>query len=195
LASSSPRKSADTAERTLDVAERLVQIRGYNGFSYADIAAELDVTKASLHYHYRGKAELGQALIARYSARFALALESIDREASDARGKLDAYVNIYSGVLRGDRMCLCGMLAAEYETLPKPMGEAVARFFQDNETWLTSVFAQGQADGSLSAGITPSQAAQMILSGLEGAMLIARTDGGLPRFQASAGSLVDALTA
>jgi TetR/AcrR family transcriptional regulator, transcriptional repressor for nem operon len=195
LASSSPRKSADTAERTLDVAERLVQIRGYNGFSYADIAAELDVTKASLHYHYRGKAELGQALIARYSARFALALESIDRDATDARARLDAYVNIYSAVLRGDRMCLCGMLAAEYETLPKPMGEAVARFFQDNETWLTNVFAQGQAAGSLSASMTPSQAAQMILSGLEGTMLIARTDGGLPRFQASARSLLDALTA
>jgi len=195
LASSSPRKSADTAERTLDVAERLVQIRGYNGFSYADIAAELDITKASLHYHYRGKAELGQALIARFSARFALALESIDRDATDARAKLDAYVNIYSAVLRGDRMCLCGMLAAEYETLPKPMGEAVARFFQDNETWLTNVFAQGQAAGSLSASMTPSQAAQMILSGLEGTMLIARTEGGLPRFQASARSLLDALTA
>lgn len=195
MASSSPRKSADTAERTLDVAERLVQIRGYNGFSYADIAAELDITKASLHYHYRGKAELGQALIARFSARFALALESIDRDATDARAKLDAYVNIYSAVLRGDRMCLCGMLAAEYETLPKPMGEAVARFFQDNETWLTNVFAQGQAAGSLSASMTPSQAAQMILSGLEGTMLIARTEGGLPRFQASARSLLDALTA
>jgi TetR/AcrR family transcriptional repressor of nem operon len=195
MASSSPRKSADTAERTLDVAERLVQIRGYNGFSYGDIAAELDVTKASLHYHYRGKAELGQALIARYSARFASALETIDRDATNARAKLDAYINIYSGVLRGDRMCLCGMLAAEYETLPKPMGEAVAHFFQDNETWLTNVLAQGQADGSLSASITPNQAAQMILSGLEGAMLIARTDGGLPRFQASAGYLLDTLTA
>jgi TetR/AcrR family transcriptional repressor of nem operon len=195
MASSSPRKSADTAERTLDAAERLVQIRGYNGFSYADIAAELDVTKASLHYHYRSKAELGQALIARYSARFASALETIDLDATNARAKLAAYVNIYSAVLSGDRMCLCGMLAAEYETLPKPMGEAVARFFQDNETWLTNIFAQGQADGSLSASTTANQAAQMILSGLEGAMLIARTDGGLPRFQASAGHLLETLTA
>ena len=55
----------DTAARILDVAERLVQTRGFNGFSYADVASELDVTKASLHYHFPGKAELGQALIAR----------------------------------------------------------------------------------------------------------------------------------
>ena len=61
---------SDTAARILDVAERLVQLRGFNGFSYADIAAELHITKASLHYHYAGKAELGRALIERYAERF-----------------------------------------------------------------------------------------------------------------------------
>ena len=58
---------ADTASRILDVAERLVQLSGFNGFSYADVAAELRITKASLHYHFAGKAELGEALIARYA--------------------------------------------------------------------------------------------------------------------------------
>lgn len=194
MASSSPQKSADTAELTLDVAEHLVQVRGFNGFSYADIADELSISKASLHYHFRSKAQLGQALIERYGARFAEALERIDRDAGNARAKLEAYVNIYARVLRGDRMCLCGMLAAEYETLPKAMADAVAGFFRDNEAWLTKVLAQGRMDGSLSVKVTPSQASQMILSGLEGAMLIARTDGGLRRFQSSAACLIDALT-
>src|SRR2546421_262559 len=54
---------AGTAGRILDVAERLVQLRGFNGFSYGDVASELKVTRASLHYHFHGKAELGQALI------------------------------------------------------------------------------------------------------------------------------------
>ena len=55
-----------TAERILDIAERLLQTRGFTNFSYADIAAELGITKASLHYHFPGKGELGQALISRY---------------------------------------------------------------------------------------------------------------------------------
>ena len=55
-----------TAERILDIAERLVQTRGFTNFSYADIAAELGITKASLHYHFPGKAELGQGGIERY---------------------------------------------------------------------------------------------------------------------------------
>jgi TetR/AcrR family transcriptional repressor of nem operon len=194
MALSSSTTTASTAERTLEVAERLVQVRGFNGFSYADVAAELHITKASLHYHFPGKAELGEALIARYSARFADALERIDRERTDARAKLEAYVSIYSGVLRAKRMCLCGILAAEYETLPKSMRDAVARFFEDNEAWLTNVLAQGRADGSLSFRGTPSDASQMILNGLEGAMLLARTHGGLTRFQSSARQLLDTLT-
>ena len=64
------RGDVDTATRILDVAERLAQMRGFNGFSYADIAAELRITKASLHYHFATKADLGEALIGRYAARF-----------------------------------------------------------------------------------------------------------------------------
>jgi TetR/AcrR family transcriptional repressor of nem operon len=193
MASGVRQTSLSTADRALDVAERLVQIRGFNGVSYADIAEELQITKASLHYHFRSKGELGHALISRYSTRFAAALAEIDREISQPRAKLDAYVEIYTGVLRGDRMCLCGMLAAEYETLPAPMGEAVITFFRDNEAWLGKVVSQGQTDGSLSPRLTPGEASQMILSGLEGAMLLARTYGGVRRFQSSAVRLLEAL--
>src|SRR5690242_7052662 len=110
-----------TAERILDIAERLVQTRGFNSFSYADIANELGITTASLHYHYLGKAELGQALIGRYSDHFSAALDRIDRDTPDARAKLERYAGLYSGVLASQRMCMCGILAAEYQTLPKPM--------------------------------------------------------------------------
>ena len=70
---------------------RLVQVRGYNAFSYADVAAELHLTKAALHYHFAGKAELGEALIARYAARFADALASAESRFKDAPSRLDAY--------------------------------------------------------------------------------------------------------
>ena len=133
-----------TAERILDIAERLVQVRGFNNFSYADIATELGVTKASLHYHFPGKAELGQALITRYSERFSDALDEIDRDLPDARAKLEAYANLYAEVLRGKRMCMCGILAAEYQTLPKPMRSAVIRFFDENQRWLAELLTEGR---------------------------------------------------
>src|SRR5580704_15510452 len=148
-ATRSPRQ-ADTAQRILDVSERLVQSRGFNGISYADVAAGLGITKASLHYHFPGKAELGEALITRYSERFAGALARIDDERPVARDRLEAYVELYADVLNGQRMCLCGMLAAEYETLPASMADAIIRFFDANQAWLTGVLEGGRADGTLS---------------------------------------------
>jgi TetR/AcrR family transcriptional repressor of nem operon len=186
MASKPRRGNADTATRILDVAERLVQSRGFNGFSYADVAAELGITKASLHYHFPGKGELGQALVERYAGRFAAALEEIDTGGGDAPAKLDAYARIYADVLRQKRMCLCGMLAADYDTLPRPMREAVIRFFDANETWLTSVFEQGQAEGSVRLDGSAGEAAQALIGGLEGALLVARPYGEMARFESTA---------
>ncbi len=184
------RESVDTASRILDIAERLVQRRGFNGFSYADVAAELNISKASLHYHFPGKAELGGAVVERYAARFADALKEIDRGGGDAPAKLDAYARIYAKVLRERRMCLCGMLAADYDTLPKPMRAAVLRFFDDNEVWLASVLEQGQQEGTLSTGGSASEAAQAIVGGLEGALLVARPYGDVARFETAAARLL-----
>jgi TetR/AcrR family transcriptional regulator, transcriptional repressor for nem operon len=189
------RAQVDTASQILDVAERLVQIRGFNGFSYADIASELGISKASLHYHFAGKAELGQALVARYAARFAEALEAIDERGDDAVAKLEAYASIYAEVLRDGRMCLCGMLAAEYDTLPKPMRKAIIGFFDDSEAWLTDVLEQGEEEGSLSLEGRARDGAQTIVSGLEGALLVARPYGDVDRFQAAATRLLASLAA
>jgi TetR/AcrR family transcriptional repressor of nem operon len=189
------RAQGDTASQILDVAERLVQIRGFNGFSYADIASELGISKASLHYHFAGKAELGQALVARYAARFAEALEGIDERGDDAVAKLEAYASIYAEVLRDGRMCLCGMLAAEYDTLPKPMKNAIIGFFDDSEAWLTDVLEQGEEEGSLRLEGRARDGAQTIVSGLEGALLVARPYGDVDRFQAAATRLLASLAA
>jgi TetR/AcrR family transcriptional regulator, transcriptional repressor for nem operon len=172
------------------VAEQLVQVRGFNGFSYADVAAELGVTKASLHYHYAGKAELGQALIARYAERFVERLAAIDAEDADASAKLAAYAGLYGDVLRGRRMCLCGMLAAEYETLPEPIRETVVAFFDDNETWLEGVLEQGRTEGDLRFDASARDTARMIIAGLEGAMLVARPYSDIERFQTAAATLL-----
>ena len=179
-----PATRTGTAERMLDLAERLVQTRGFNGFSYADIASALGVTKASLHYHFPTKADLGRRLIERYSEVFATALAAIDESSDDARAKLRAYVDIYTGVLRNDRLCLCGMLAADYATLPDPMKSAVARFFEMNERWLTSVLEQGRAAGVLRFAGPPLDVARLLVGSLEGAMLVARSFGEVSRFQA-----------
>ena len=188
------RRSKDTATRILDSAERLVQVRGFNGFSYADVASELGVTTASLHYHFPGKTELGRALIERYAERFAEALAEIETREAEAPARLAAYAGLYADVLRGRRMCLCGMLAAEHGTLAEPIRDRVIAFFDDNEAWLQRVIDGGRADGSVPPGAASREAARLIMSALEGAMLVARPYGDVDRFDAAASSLLATVT-
>jgi len=191
--SDAPTRGKDTAQRILDVAERLVQHRGFNAFSYADIAEELGITKASVHHHFAGKAELGEALISRYASTFAASLAAIDDEVPGAPAKLRAYTCLYADVLRHRRMCLCGMLAAEYQALPKAICDAIIVFFEDNETWLKGVLQQGRAERTLSFQGAPKEMARVLVSGLEGAMLVARLHAEPSYLQAVAASLLAGL--
>jgi TetR/AcrR family transcriptional regulator, transcriptional repressor for nem operon len=179
-----PRTAAATA--ILDVAEQLAQTRGYNGFSYADVAAQLGVTKASLHYHFPSKAQLGSALIDRYQTTFGEALRAIDGKTKDPAEKLERYVDLYDSVLRNDRMCLCGMLAAEYSTLPAAMQAALTSFFDSNERWLTAVLQSGVERGALVLAGAANARARVLLGALEGALLVARSYRDPARFRSAA---------
>jgi TetR/AcrR family transcriptional regulator, transcriptional repressor for nem operon len=180
----------DTAGRILDVAEHLVQTRGFNAFSYADIAAALNITKASLHYHFPTKARLGERLVERYQIGFLAALARIDENHDDPGAKLQAYVGIYTDVLDNDRMCLCGMLAADYATLPETIKSRVRQFFEANEIWLTHLLQRGRARKSLTFPGSPVENARYLVSTLEGAMLLARSCEDASRFHSAAARIL-----
>jgi TetR/AcrR family transcriptional repressor of nem operon len=185
--------TSGTPARVLDTAERLLQVQGYNGFSYGDVADELGITRAALHYHYKGKAELGEALIVRYRDRFNAALADLDEAPVDATARLDGYAALYADVLSRQRMCLCGMLAAEYQTLPAGMQREVTTFFEQNTAWLTTVLERGREERTLRFAGAAEDAAAMVLGALEGALLICRMDGSVDRFRATATRLLDGL--
>jgi len=178
------------ADGILDTAERLAQTRGFNGFSYADVAAQLSVTKASLHYHFPSKADLGLALIERYSLTFTKALATIDAHTNDAGEKLKRYVRLYDDVMCSQRMCLCGMLAAEYATLPVPMQDELRHFFDANERWLADVLEQGRRAGRLTFRESAKKRALAVLGALEGAMLVARAYNDVRRFRSTAAQVL-----
>jgi TetR/AcrR family transcriptional regulator, transcriptional repressor for nem operon len=160
-----------------------VQTRGFHGFSYGDIAGGLGITRAALHYHYRGKAELGAALIDRYHGRFRDRLAEIDATNASCAERLRSYVGIYRNVFGDGRMCLCGMLAAEFVTLDEPLREALLAFFDTNYGWLADTLRAGRDAGEITFAGKPSETAELLVSTLEGAMLLNRPTGNLHRFE------------
>lgn len=168
-----------TAEQILDLAEMLIQTRGYSAFSYQDIADALGITKASIHYHFASKTDLGIAVVDRYVERFGAAFLAISQDQSQpSMAMLDFYIEPYFGYARTpDHVCLCGALAGEILALPPELRARVDRFFRAHQTWLTGLLKRGSARGEFTLAAPASKMARLIFGALQGALLVKRATG------------------
>jgi TetR/AcrR family transcriptional repressor of nem operon len=188
--------ASPTAARILDLAEGLIQTRGYEAFSYTDISAPLNIRNASIHYHFPSKGDLTWAVASRYRQAFHARLKRLETEHPEPAPRLMGYVRLFQEALReGDHMCLYGMLASTSATLPERVRNEVNGFFADQEAWLARLLGEGRTRGAFQFEGKPDETAGALLAGLEGAMLVARSRREVRHFTQVALRLVDALTA
>ena len=191
---------SDTAERLLDVAQGLVQQRGFNAFSFRDLSRDLGITNAAIHYHFPTKAALGNALVARYARNFQASLVAIDQAEGNAVERLAGFVGIYTKALQAGRFCLCGMLASDAITLPEDVLKEVRNFFSATESWLSGVLEMGRSNNTLQFDLPAQEEAQLVLATVEGAMLTAwplRSDdavAAIKQFEQVSGRMIRMLT-
>jgi TetR/AcrR family transcriptional regulator, transcriptional repressor for nem operon len=174
-----PKQRSDTSEQILDLAETLIQTRGYSAFSYQDIADSLGIRKASIHYHFPSKADLGIAVVDRYVSRFGAALTALAQDESrSSAAMLDFYVEPYLGfAMTPDRVCLCGALSGEIPAVPGELRLRVDAFFRTHQDWLTKILERGVARGEFALAASPAKVARFLFSALQGALLVKRTSG------------------
>ncbi|MBC3930277.1 TetR/AcrR family transcriptional regulator [Undibacterium curvum] len=164
-----------TAERVVDAAEGLIQARGYNGFSYDDVARLVGIKKPSIHHHFATKSELAAVVAQRYTHRFKELLLQIEGSSVKAAERLSAYAALFEKTFSTDKhLCVCGMLGAESSSLPEIVNHEVQRFFDANLDWLTQIADDGQRAGQLTSKLSPQSIAETYLSLLEGAMVVGR---------------------
>jgi len=153
-------------ERLLEAAERRARTAGYHGFSFRDVAADVGVKSASVHYHFPTKSDLGAALVGRYLSRAKLRLGD-PNGLSPAEAVARVVALFQDALLVDDRMCLCGLFGAERDALPPAVAEATAEFFK----WLLTFLEAAKVERP---GMpTPAQ----IIAQLEGGLILARTLG------------------
>src|SRR5215216_7239977 len=115
----------ENSRRTiLNLAESLLQEKGFNGFSYAHLAAELGVKNAAIHYHFPTKEDLACAVIQRYRDRFQLWINNSRIRNLSPQEKLDWFFSIYTDTrLDNGKVCLAGSLETEFTSLPDALRE------------------------------------------------------------------------
>jgi TetR/AcrR family transcriptional repressor of nem operon len=181
---------SDTRERILGSAQMLAQQRGFNAFSYADIAQAVGVRKASIHHHFPSKDDLELALVQRYRQQFSGQLERIDREESTAFGRLRGYAGLYRSTLQGGAICLCGMMASDIQALPEQLRRPLRAFFDEQAGWLAGALDAGRKNGEfVFLGPAPRRA-QLVLAALQGGLIIAHASHDVPLFDALLDDLV-----
>jgi len=177
---------SDTKTALLDLAEYTVRSRGFDGFSYADLANAFGIRKASIHYHFPTKANLSEALIERYQTRFQCRLTDIASANATAGARLRALVALYREALHeGQTVCLCVAFSSSRESLSETVISRLGMFRSMVLQWITAVFELGQTDNTILALHQPKQEAHATLAMLEGAHIAARAEQDITLFDAA----------
>jgi TetR/AcrR family transcriptional regulator, transcriptional repressor for nem operon len=171
-------RNTNTKRAIMDLAETFIQEKGFNGFSYAHIAKELDVKNAAIHYHFPTKEELACAVIQRYRDRFQLWINNARVKDLSPQEKLDWFFSIYTNT-RADngKVCLAGSLETEFNSLPAALQAQTEGLTRELLNWLQITLQEGREAGVFHFSGDPANKAALILSSLQGGLQMARALG------------------
>ena len=184
-------------DKIMDIAQELVQTRGFHGFSFRDISDKVGIRTASIHYYFPTKGDLGGAMLARIQSGFNAALEQIDQDCERSEDKLYRFASIFMDTFGvGDRLCPFCMFATAQETVPEPVRQQVMAFWDLGEQWLTRVIEEGRLRGDWRTDLEDSALiARTFISALEGAMVTSRAYRDPQRLRRTADYLIKRLKA
>ncbi|GLR61387.1 MULTISPECIES: TetR/AcrR family transcriptional regulator [Rhizobium] len=162
----------DMREAVMSAARATVQAHGYNALSFRELAKEVGIKSASVHYHFPTKGALGAALARRYTEDGAAYLTELLATSENATWCMDRYTEIFRSALANDnRMCLCGIMSAELDDLPTEVRTEVDKFAAMNVGWLSKVLSRAKPSAS---DQDLQEHAMAIFAAIEGAQLVAR---------------------
>ncbi len=166
---------ADTREDILRTAGRMLQMKGFNSFSFAHVAEQLDIKPAAIHYHFKTKTDLGVALIERYRTRYRTLIEDI--EMLPAQAQLEGLFTMFQRFAEDGRVCFEGVLEAEFNAVPEPVQKALGDMVAEVHAWLVRVLELGRKQGTIHFTGKASDKAAVVAATLQGALQVARVRG------------------
>jgi len=173
-----PPRMPDTRNKILDAAEELLQESGFSNFSYQDIATDLGIKKAAIHYHFPAKADLGVSLVHRYLERLQDFIRESDTKGLTPRQGIEAYFAVAINYLRyGAKVCPLGVLEAEFHAIPEIMQKEIRILDESTRDWLQGLLEAGLESGEFKFSGSANDKALLIVAAVQGALQIARAAG------------------
>lgn len=156
-----------TKVKILTLAAAFTQERGFGGFSYLDLAAEIGIKAASIHYHFKCKDDLAIALVEYTHEQHTLGFQDIDSLIESPKKRLEEAIKYFQQYVVENKFCLCGMLVAELNSVSDAVSDCLIKYFEDFQNWIAKQLA-------LMGKTTPDSLAMQFLAALEGSLILAR---------------------
>ncbi|MBP2562560.1 TetR/AcrR family transcriptional repressor of nem operon [Neorhizobium galegae] len=176
-------KATNVREELIASAEDLIRRRGYSGYSYADVSERVGIRKPTIHYYFPTKQDLTYTALQAYRARYKSALLGIEDEFDHALDRIDAYGRLYLSGVEKELGCLCAALSAELDNLPEELKGGTVDFFREHLDWIERIYARGRQKGEINNNLTNVGAARLVISSLEGALMMERLLDGPAGFE------------
>ncbi|HWW05830.1 TetR/AcrR family transcriptional regulator [Collimonas sp.] len=180
-------------EQLLEHTLVLLGSRGYNGFSYRDLAELVGVKTSSIHYYFPTKEDLALAAVQAYATSIGDIMRGMDPN-GPIKEQVEQYLALWRKNLGTGRVCLCGMLAAEAASLPQNVLAAIQTFFCMHESWITQRLERAVAEKGVKLPTPPAVYAMTILGALQSGLISARLFGKPCRLDAASAALRSAVT-
>lgn len=171
-------RSRNRKAEILELAIQLLQTKGFENFSYQDLAVSLGITKASIHHHFPRKEDLGVALCDWIRDWHQLQFDQARARHPAPWDRLTAYLEASLNYARGDNaICPLSSLQADINLLPDSMCQAIARLDEHEIDYVAELLEQGRSLGQMQfQGEARAQALLLVLA-CKGALQYSRIHG------------------
>lgn len=161
--------TTNTRDKIIELAQESIATRGYSAMSFRELAAELGIKSASVHYYFPTKTHLGVEVARTYRGRLEEALHQIAEQYSNPKKALKQLVAIYRHEAEtSQRMTVCTMLAAEIKNLPTEIQQEMQAFYDLNLGWIEARLVDSGAK-------QPAEKARQIFALLQGGLMGAKS--------------------
>lgn len=157
----------------IELAINLIQKNGDLGWSYEDIAVEVGIRKASIHYHFPKKSDLIEEATKIYISRVMTLIRDGVSNAKSFEEKILVITNCYRDVFfQEGRLCLCLTLSQDLSRQNHGISKALQKFFYDLQQVLHSIITQGKGKKIVSKQIDADSMSIAIISMLQGLIIL-----------------------
>ncbi|MGO4306566.1 TetR/AcrR family transcriptional regulator [Cupriavidus sp. RAF12] len=185
-------KTHTVRDQLLEHASVLIRQRGYNGFSYRDLAELVGVKTSSIHYYFPAKDDLVLEVVRLYRERGQARLTAIDTSLPLAE-QAQRYVNPLRNGIELNQICLAGMLSAEVMALPDTIRTLLQAHFQMNEDWIASLLHRAEIERGQPYPVPPQVLAKVLYGAIQNGIITARMSGSTDRLDAAGDMLLGAV--